>query len=60
MVSGLNKETVHVPSLYPPLRIAIMCYYLFRGHRNCGGRHRRWGKPKEKAPQKRYELVLHW
>jgi hypothetical protein len=46
----MTKEgTVPVPSLFPPLRFAIMCYYLFWVHRN-RGRHSGGGKPKVKPP----------
>ena len=49
MFSRLKEGRVPVPSLYPPLRLAIVRYYLFWGHRNWG-RHSGGGKLKEKAP----------
>jgi hypothetical protein len=47
---------VPVPSLYPPLRSALLPVL---GVIAIGGRHRGGGKPKVK-PLERYELVLTW
>ena len=49
------EGTVPVLSLDPPLRFAVVCYYLFRGHRNWGLQ--KWrGQTKGEAPWN----VMNW
>ena len=51
MFQRLKEGTVPVPSLYPPLRIAIVRYYLYWGSSQLGASKVAGGKPKLKHPE---------